>query len=310
MSVAAVAKAIEKAHSARQERSLPAARFAMAVRLKKSGIPLVDEIPWGGHICLFYETKDDLLDAAASYFAAGLEARDYCVWAISEPVSAEEATQALQESIPDFDRHLADGNIELLPGREWYLKGDEFDMQRITGGWSEKLSRALDRGYEGMRVSGNAFWVETEHWKEFTEYEHELDRSIADRPMIVLCTYPLDASRAVDVLDVARAHNFTIARRRGEWQFMETPELTQANRRIKALNDALTIMSGAFPGKELLTERERAVLAQIVRGASNKEAARTLGISPRTVDFHRANIMRKLGAKNTADLIRVVLSAH
>lgn len=91
---------------------------------------------------------------------------------------------------------------------------------------------------------------------------------------------------------------------------METPELTQANRRIKALNDALTIMSGAFPGKELLTKRERAVLAQIVRGASNKEAARTLAISPRTVDFHRANIMQKLGAKNTADLIRVVLSAH
>jgi DNA-binding CsgD family transcriptional regulator len=47
--------------------------------------------------------------------------------------------------------------------------------------------------------------------------------------------------------------------------------------------------------------------AQIVRGASNKEAARTLGISPRTVEFHRANVMRKLGAKNIADLVRRVL---
>jgi two-component system response regulator FixJ len=49
------------------------------------------------------------------------------------------------------------------------------------------------------------------------------------------------------------------------------------------------------------------VLAQIVRGASNKEAARTLGISPRTVEFHRANLMRKLGTKNTAELVRRVL---
>jgi DNA-binding CsgD family transcriptional regulator len=44
-----------------------------------------------------------------------------------------------------------------------------------------------------------------------------------------------------------------------------------------------------------------------VRGASSKEAARRLGISPRTVEFHRANIMRKLGARNTADLLRCVL---
>jgi len=48
-------------------------------------------------------------------------------------------------------------------------------------------------------------------------------------------------------------------------------------------------------------------LAQIVRGASSKEAARALGISPRTVEFHRANVMQKLGAKNTADLVRRLL---
>jgi DNA-binding CsgD family transcriptional regulator len=91
---------------------------------------------------------------------------------------------------------------------------------------------------------------------------------------------------------------------------METPELRQANERIRHLNDALTVISGAFPGHDLLTERERAVLAQIVKGASSKEAARALGISPRTVDFHRANIMEKLGAKNTADLMRLVLSGR
>jgi DNA-binding CsgD family transcriptional regulator len=44
-----------------------------------------------------------------------------------------------------------------------------------------------------------------------------------------------------------------------------------------------------------------------VRGASSKEAARTLGVSPRTIEFHRTNIMRKLGAKNTVELVRRVL---
>jgi DNA-binding CsgD family transcriptional regulator len=56
-----------------------------------------------------------------------------------------------------------------------------------------------------------------------------------------------------------------------------------------------------------LTPREKTALAQIVRGASSKEAARALAISPRTVDFHRANLLKKLGAKNMVDLVRKVL---
>ena len=63
----------------------------------------------------------------------------------------------------------------------------------------------------------------------------------------------------------------------------------------------------AFPGQDLLTPREREVLAQIAGGASNKEAGRRLGISPRTIEVHRARIMDKLGAKNAADLVRIVL---
>ncbi len=61
-----------------------------------------------------------------------------------------------------------------------------------------------------------------------------------------------------------------------------------------------------FVGQGLLTPREREVLAQIAAGASNKEAGRHLGISPRTIEVHRARIMEKLGARNAADLVRIV----
>ena len=63
-----------------------------------------------------------------------------------------------------------------------------------------------------------------------------------------------------------------------------------------------------IPGSGLLTPREREVLGRVIAGASNKEAGRTLGISPRTVEVHRARIMDKLGAKNAADLVRIVLN--
>jgi FixJ family two-component response regulator len=63
-----------------------------------------------------------------------------------------------------------------------------------------------------------------------------------------------------------------------------------------------------FPGRQPLTPRERDVLAHVVAGASNKEAARGLGISPRTVEVHRARIMEKLDARNVADLMRIVMN--
>jgi two-component system, LuxR family, response regulator FixJ len=67
------------------------------------------------------------------------------------------------------------------------------------------------------------------------------------------------------------------------------------------------ILSPTFPGCDLLTRREREVLALITASATNKEAAINLGISQRTVEIHRAHIMHKLGAKNSVDLARKVM---
>lgn len=57
-----------------------------------------------------------------------------------------------------------------------------------------------------------------------------------------------------------------------------------------------------------LTPRERQVLEHVSKGCSNKQGAARMQIGPRTFEGHRFRIMRKLGAKNGADLVRIVLS--
>ena len=59
-----------------------------------------------------------------------------------------------------------------------------------------------------------------------------------------------------------------------------------------------------------LTPRERGVLDKLVQGRSNKVVAYELGISPRTVEIHRAHIMGKMDASSLSDLVRVVLAAE
>lgn len=275
---------------------------------RPSGIRPVGAIRWGAHVCMFYETPQDLIDAHAGYFAAGLENDEFCIWALSAPVSRSAAINGLTKRIKGFAKHLAAGRIEFVSGYDWYLKGGKFDSLRITAGWHAKLAEAQAKGFVGMSVSGNAFWFEENQWKAFREYEEELDNSLAGHNMIVLCTYWLKASRAVDLLDVARSHNFSLARRNGRWEFLSTPELAEARREISRLNGAIDILSTPMPVIEALTPSERISLAYVVKGASSKEAARALGVSHRTIEFHRANILRKFDARNLAELVAKIFS--
>lgn len=211
----------------------------MASALRRSGISVVGDMPWGTHFCQFYETKEDLLSTLVPYFKAGLEDGEFCVWVISEPVSEDEAWGALQQVVPDLDRHLSAGAIEMFPAREWDLERGKFELQRVTSAWNAKLSGALALGYPGMRVSSNTAWLEKKDWKDFCEYEEQLNNSITDQPMAVLCTYPLMTSGAAELLDVARNHQFAIAKRQGSWEVIETTQLKRAKAEIAKVNEEL-----------------------------------------------------------------------
>ncbi|MFL6579846.1 MAG: response regulator transcription factor [Burkholderiales bacterium] len=67
------------------------------------------------------------------------------------------------------------------------------------------------------------------------------------------------------------------------------------------------VMLSSGVDQKPLTRREREVLNLISEGYSNKQGALRMGISPRTFESHRAEAMRKLGARNTADLVRLAL---
>ena len=107
--------------------------------------------------------------------------------------------------------------------------------------------------------------------------------------------------------------------RNGALDFIEKPfdpatVVTRVRDAIQARQDLSqdlsqenSILARDFHGHERLSAREWDVLERIARGASNKETGRELGISPRTVEVHRARIMEKLGARHAADLMRIAL---
>jgi C4-dicarboxylate-specific signal transduction histidine kinase len=212
----------------------------IATEMRKTGIDVVgDMVGWGAHFCLFYETKADLLDTLISYCKSGLESEEYCLWIVADPLTIEEATDALKDAVPDLDRYLADSHLEIASARDWFLPGGTFDGRRVTGGWYEKLARVSARGYAGMRVTGDTTWLTNKDWKHFCDYEDGLNEVIGNQRLAVLCTYPLTACGAPQILDVVRTHQFVLARRHGSWDVVETAALKRAKAEIKGLNQEL-----------------------------------------------------------------------
>jgi signal transduction histidine kinase len=243
----------------------------MTTALRNTGIEPVGEMPWGTHFCHFYETRNDLLETLLPFFKAGLEAGEFCGWVVSEPLTEEEVWQALDRAVPGLDRYVSEQSIEVLRARDVYLAGGEIDLHRIIGNWNAKLERALSRGFQGLRVSGNTAWLEQKDWRDFMGYEAELNRGIGDQPMMVLCTYPLTTSGATEFLDVAATHQFVVAKRRGRWEVVETPQLTQAKAEIVRLNRDLEQRV-----RERTTELEAAIGDQKRASDALQEAQKAL----------------------------------
>jgi signal transduction histidine kinase len=241
----------------------------MATELRDSGISIVDGVPWGTHFCTFYETKQDLLDILIPFFKAGLESQEFCLWIISnsELLTQQEAMSALQKALPDLDRHLSRGSLELVEHDQWFLEEGTFDLYVVAQRFKEKLDAALAKGYVGMRLNGSPAWLYEEDQNELITFEQEADRVFHDLRLIASCTYPITESGAGELLDVAATHQFVLTRRHGDWAVFETPELRQAKVELKKLNEELE-------QRVIGRTRQLRALSERLRSAREEEGTR------------------------------------
>lgn len=218
----------------------------MGKTLRDGGIGLIREIPWGTHLCQFYRTKEDLLEILVPYFMAGLKNNEFCMWVTSGPVSVEDAREAMETAMPDFDSYLEKGQIEIIQHTKWYLKGGFFSLKRVLNDWIKKLEGCVTSGYDGMRVTGNTAWLEKKDWESFMHYEDEVDGAIRGHRMIAVCTYSLDLCRSSDVVDIISHHQSSLMRCDNRWELFEhkgqrgmIEKLLESEKRYRGLYESI-----------------------------------------------------------------------
>ena len=207
----------------------------MNQNLRNSGIDIIGDVSWGTHFCQFYQTKEDLMDLLVPYFKAGLKNNEFCMWVTSHPLDAKEAKEALRGAVPDLDVYLEKGQIEIIPYTDWYIKEGVFDSDNVLNGWVEKLNQPLANGYDGLRLTGNTFWLEKEDWNDFVDYEEEVDRVLGNYQMMSLCTYYLDRCNATEIIDVVVNHQFALIKRDGKWGQIGSSKRKEAEEQYRTL---------------------------------------------------------------------------
>ena len=215
--------------------------------LRNTGLRIIGQMPWGSHLCQFYHTKRDLLEILLPYFKAGLKNNEFCMWITSEPLSAKEAKNALKREVKNLDRLIKKGQIEILDYSRWYTKGGRFNADRVLAGWVEKEYQALKKGFSGLRLTGNTFWLEKKDWNNFTEYEAKVNNAIGRHQMLAICTYSLNKCNASQVIDVVNNHQFALIKRDGKWVSVESSSYRMAADNLREVSHKYELLIENIP---------------------------------------------------------------
>jgi len=264
--------------------------------LRKSGLEIIGEVPWGTHFCQFYQSKEDLIEILVPYFKQGLENNEFCMWVTSEPLGAEDAKKALKEKVKNLDEYIKKGQIEILDYSQWYTKTGRFDADKVLEGWVKKEEQAIERGFDGLRLTGNTFWLEKESWESFTNYEAIVNSVIGKHRMLAVCSYSLDKCQASEIVDVVSNHQFAIIKKESKWVSLESSERKQAEGALRASEIKHRTLLENLPQKIFLKDEN------LVYISCNENYARDLKIRPEEIagktdyDFYPKELAEKYRA--------------
>jgi PAS domain S-box-containing protein len=194
---------------------------------RNSGIALVGDLPWGAHLCQFYQTPEDLIEILVPYFRAGLESNEYCLWVTFRPLDSGSAKRVLEKAVPHFKEYLKKGQIELIPQSRFHASGMESGSALLS-----MLDRAVAGGFDGLRLACKAFLPN----KGGLCYAAD---ALSCSNVISICAYPRDKFDAIGLMEIVKDHRLALVRNAGSWEVIESSEARTVKHALKRTEEKL-----------------------------------------------------------------------
>jgi PAS domain S-box-containing protein len=215
----------------------------MSEKLRSSGMQALGSLPWGTHICQFYESKEDLLEVLVPWFIEGLRGGELCVWVISATLSEQAALDALKKAMPELASYMEKGRLKLLKHDEWYLDNGSFSLEAVLNGWKGLLDSATRAGLDGLRVTGDAAWLDRGLWDGFIEYERKVQHLMRKSRMLAICTYPLQPLSPMDITEAVSSHTTSLIKKDGAWRAVRRAGLLEDDQEIREKERRCTLIT-------------------------------------------------------------------
>lgn len=188
---------------------------------RNTGLDFLGNVPWGTHVCQFYQTKQDLLDIALPYLRAGLENNEFCLWVACDLLNPQEAFETMMSTWPGCEQYVEIGQMRFLDHSQWYLREGPFDAQRMIETNIDIVGRAINNGYEGMRIVGNMTWFDKKELAKLEEFEEKMSRLDSKCHILNICSYRLDGFDPVEAIRLTRHHHSIIFKHAEGWQTLQ-----------------------------------------------------------------------------------------
>lgn len=176
------------------------------------------DLPWGSHVCQFYDTKEDQLKLLVPYFKQGLEKNEACVWLVGD-LTIEEARSALAAVVPDIECYMAKGQLQIRHYTDFYTNpnGTVKAPDELSDQFAAMGSTVRAKGFAGLRASGSVSWInDAESMSRFMDYETKVNLAIQNSRIMAVCTYPSTAATPCRCRELIHNHG-KIFVKRGEW---------------------------------------------------------------------------------------------
>jgi len=185
---------------------------------KASAVDLVTEARRGSHHCLFYQSQDDLVNLLAEYFKSGIEKGEFCIWVTADGGVEQKARKTISQKLTGREARQTASQIEFVRCSDWYLRDGSFHPEQVLNSWVERIKLAANRGYRGLRVSGDLGWLDATDWQTLMGYESDVNSVIAGQDFRAVCSYPLAKINASQMIDVIGYHQVALGKNNGQWQ--------------------------------------------------------------------------------------------
>jgi len=200
---------------------------------RNSGIDIIGNIPWGTHISYLYTSKEEIFDIMLPFVKQGLADNEICILVYSDIISYEEIKEKVSEIVDDIDSYLEKGQLLIISYTNWYLEDSIFNEIRIRCQWNEYIRFALDNGYAGLRTIADASWLDRSHFRDFSHYEHNNNKSISELPFIAICTYNANKLNTFEISEVIKNHSYVITKHENQMELIKNVELFIKNRQLE-----------------------------------------------------------------------------